>query len=73
MSRRGRKDEDLDAEIRAHLDEAIRDRIARGEIPGESFLRRSAMGWGMQAFAQFRSTAREKFIIPANCVQSESG
>jgi hypothetical protein len=30
---RQRKDEDLDAEIRHHLDEAIRDRIERGEAP----------------------------------------
>ncbi|MGH9837159.1 MAG: ADOP family duplicated permease [Blastocatellia bacterium] len=28
-----RKDEELDAEIRSHLDEAIRDRIERGESP----------------------------------------
>ncbi len=33
---RHRKDEDLDAEIRHHLDEAIRDRIARGETPDEA-------------------------------------
>jgi hypothetical protein len=26
-----RKDEELDAEIRSHLDEAIRDRLARGD------------------------------------------
>ena len=50
--RKQRKDEELDAEIHNHLDETIRDRIARGEILGESFLRRNAMGWGMQAFAQ---------------------
>ena len=31
-----RKDEELDAEIRSHLDEAIRDRIARGETPDEA-------------------------------------
>jgi predicted permease len=30
------KDEELDAEIRSHLDEAIRDRIARGEAPEEA-------------------------------------
>ena len=30
------KDEDLTAEIRSHLDEAIRDRIARGETPDEA-------------------------------------
>ena len=30
-----RKDEELDAEIRHHLDEAIRDRIARGEHNAE--------------------------------------
>ncbi len=30
---RHRKDEELDAEIRNHLDEAIRDCIARGETP----------------------------------------
>jgi hypothetical protein len=29
---RHRKDEELDAEIRSHLDEAIRDRLARGGI-----------------------------------------
>jgi hypothetical protein len=34
--RRGRKNEELDAEIRNHLDEAIRDRIARGEAPDEA-------------------------------------
>ncbi|MDX2030976.1 MAG: ABC transporter permease [Blastocatellia bacterium] len=34
--RRQRKDEDLAAEIRHHLDEAIRDRIARGEAPEEA-------------------------------------
>lgn len=33
---RQRKNEDLDAEIRHHLDEAIRDRIARGEAPDEA-------------------------------------
>ena len=33
---RQRKDEELDAEIRNHLDEAIRDRLARGEAPDES-------------------------------------
>jgi len=33
---RQRKDEELDAEIRSHLDEAIRDRIARGEAPDEA-------------------------------------
>ncbi len=33
---RSRKDEDLDAEIRGHLEEAIRDRIARGESPDEA-------------------------------------
>src|SRR5262249_42867517 len=33
---RRRKDEELDAEIRSHLDEAIRDRIARGETPDEA-------------------------------------
>ncbi len=31
-----RKDEELDAEIQTHLDEAIRDRIARGETPDEA-------------------------------------
>ena len=31
FSWRQRKDEELDAELRSHLDEAIRDRIARGE------------------------------------------
>ena len=31
-----RKDEDLDAEIRGHLDEAIRNRLARGEAPDEA-------------------------------------
>ncbi len=31
-----RKDEELDAEIRHHLDEAVRDRIARGETPDEA-------------------------------------
>ena len=33
---RQRKDEELDAEIQNHLDEAIRDRIARGEAPDEA-------------------------------------
>jgi hypothetical protein len=33
---RQRKDEELDAEIRSHLDEAIRDRIARGETPDDA-------------------------------------
>jgi putative ABC transport system permease protein len=33
---RQRKDEELDAEIRSHLDEAIRDRLARGETPEEA-------------------------------------
>jgi hypothetical protein len=33
---RQRKDEELDAEIRSHLDEAIRDRIARGEAPDDA-------------------------------------
>jgi predicted permease len=36
LKRRQRKDEALDAEIRSHLDEAIRDRIARGETPDEA-------------------------------------
>lgn len=31
-----RKDEELNAEIQSHLDEAIRDRIARGETPDEA-------------------------------------
>jgi hypothetical protein len=35
---RQRKDEELDAEIRSHLDAAIRDRIARGETPEEARL-----------------------------------
>ena len=30
------KDEELDAEIRSHLGEAIRDRLARGETPDEA-------------------------------------
>ncbi len=34
--RRRRKEEELDAEIRSHLDEAIRDRIERGEAPDEA-------------------------------------
>ena len=34
--RRKQRDEELDAEIRSHLDEAIRDRIARGEMPDEA-------------------------------------
>jgi hypothetical protein len=33
---RQRKDEELDAEIRSHLAEAVRDRIARGETPDEA-------------------------------------
>lgn len=33
-----RKDEELNAEIQHHLDEAIRDRIARGETPAEARL-----------------------------------
>jgi putative ABC transport system permease protein len=33
---RQRKDEELDAEIRSHLDEAIHDRIERGESPDEA-------------------------------------
>ncbi len=33
---RQNKDEELDAEIRSHLDEAIRDRLARGEAPDEA-------------------------------------
>ncbi len=33
-----RKDEELDAEIQNHLDEAIRDRIARGETPEQARL-----------------------------------
>ena len=35
---RQRRDAELDAEIRSHLDEAIRDRIARGETPDEAHL-----------------------------------
>ncbi|MBX3280238.1 MAG: ABC transporter permease [Acidobacteria bacterium] len=34
--RRMRRDEEIDAEIRHHLDEAIRDRIERGEAPDEA-------------------------------------
>jgi hypothetical protein len=34
--RRRKREEELDAEIRNHLDEAIRDRIARGESPDEA-------------------------------------
>jgi putative ABC transport system permease protein len=34
--RRQQREEELDAEIRSHLDEAIRDRIARGEAPDEA-------------------------------------
>ena len=33
---RQRKDKELDAEIRSHLNEAIRDRIARGKTPDEA-------------------------------------
>jgi predicted permease len=33
---RQRKDEDLDVEIRSHLDQAIRERIERGEAPDEA-------------------------------------
>ena len=33
---RQRRDEDLDAEIRHHLDQAIRDRIERGETADEA-------------------------------------
>src|SRR5262245_46498176 len=33
---RQRKDEDLEAEIRNHLDEAVRDRIERGESPEQA-------------------------------------
>ncbi len=38
---RQQREEELDAEIRSHLDEAIRDRIARGEAPDEA--RRNAL------------------------------
>ncbi len=34
--RRRQREEELDAEIRSHLDETIRDRIARGEAPDEA-------------------------------------
>ncbi len=34
--RRQQREAELDAEIRSHLDEAIRDRIARGEAPDEA-------------------------------------
>jgi hypothetical protein len=34
--RRQQREEELDAEIRSHLDEAIRDRLARGEAPDEA-------------------------------------
>jgi hypothetical protein len=34
--RRRQREEELDAEIRNHLNEAIRDRIARGEAPDEA-------------------------------------
>jgi len=34
--RRQQREAELDAEIRSHLDEAIRDRIARGETPDEA-------------------------------------
>lgn len=40
------KDEELNAEISSHFDEAIRDRIARGEIPGESFFMKKRDGLG---------------------------
>ncbi|MGH9846934.1 MAG: permease prefix domain 1-containing protein [Blastocatellia bacterium] len=33
---RQQRDEELDAEISSHLDEAIRDHIARGEAPDEA-------------------------------------
>jgi hypothetical protein len=33
---RQRKDEELDAEIRHHLDEAVRDLLERGEAPDEA-------------------------------------
>src|SRR5262245_45852581 len=36
MKRRRRKENDLDAEIRSHLDARIRDRIERGETPEEA-------------------------------------
>jgi hypothetical protein len=34
--KRQQRDEELDAEIRTYLDQAIRDRIARGEAPDEA-------------------------------------
>ena len=34
--KRKQRDEELDAEIRSHLDEAIRDRLERGESPDEA-------------------------------------
>ncbi len=34
--RREEREAELDAEIRSHLDEAIRDRIERGETPDEA-------------------------------------
>ncbi len=34
--RRKQREAELDAEIRSHLDEAIRDRIERGEAPDEA-------------------------------------
>jgi hypothetical protein len=34
--RRNQREAELDAEIRSHLDAAIRDRIARGEAPDEA-------------------------------------
>jgi hypothetical protein len=34
--RRQQREEELDTEIRSHLDEAIRDRIERGEAPNEA-------------------------------------
>jgi predicted permease len=36
LFRSKQREEELDAEIRSHLDEAIRDRIARGETPDEA-------------------------------------
>lgn len=45
---RQRKDEELDAEIRSHLDEAIRDRIARGEVLDEAHMK------ALREFGDFR-------------------
>ncbi|MGH9844502.1 MAG: permease prefix domain 1-containing protein [Blastocatellia bacterium] len=62
---RKQHDEDLDAEIRSHLDEAIRDRIARGESPGQ------ARADALRHIMKLRMASRQAAVRTRCCSESQ--